>query len=862
MSAVVAFPLPLPSVRHPRAGFEIIPQDISRTELLRYFTFSDNDLEQVRQCRGDINRLGFALLLSGVRLTGRFPHDFELISPGVLKHVCDQLAIAVPLFISYPPGGRRPTRHEHIERIKTYLGLRSFLEEDKALRHDYIDSQVIEGSRPHELLDNTERMLRDQHVTLPGVTVLEKLIRSARSESEEKLYLKLYERIDAETKDRILGLFQIEAGQHVSTFQRLRRASRGPSAKALERELDSLEVVRYVLPVTLDLTDVNTQLLERMASVIAALPTYAIAQFPEQKRVALLLCWFWRLRTQITDTALTINNDLTAGMFRRAKNKSQERRKLLHKRFVPVIQVCGEVVNAVLDQSILDTDLRANIIAQWSEERLTALSIECQELGPPIEAMYMEELRSRYNYLRQFAPRLLESFALQASNGNSVLIDAVEYLKACNRHDKKFVEEDAPVAFIPIKWQAQVCPEPGKVDRQFTKITSGRPVKDGGTAEVLKLLTCLIAEACNINMTDMELVGPGFDTKQLEDVHFNYLREETLAKAAATRVNFHLGQWLTLAWGQGHTSSSDAKVYGVPVSAINAAYHPKYFASAGRGVAIYTHISDLWIPFYTQVITCHVRQAPYMLDGLLYHATRLEPKEHYTDTHGYTDAIFGISHLLGIRFAPRIKDLPEMRLWRLPNHTHYKHISSVFSGRINIELIRESWDDIIRLIASIKTGKVRASLIATKVAAAGHSSKLYRGIQELGRVFKTAHIAQYLFDELLRRRVLQGLNKGESIHSLAGDVRFVKKGELRDLTLDDQLNAASSLNLVLAAIIVWNTVHMQACIKKIEADGPPIDKENLRFLSPTIRKHIGIYGQYRFDVDRLEFAPSPEKLTY
>ncbi|MCA1603613.1 MAG: transposase, partial [Acidobacteria bacterium] len=396
----------------------------------------------------------------------------------------------------------------------------------------------------------------------------------------------------------------------------------------------------------------------------------------------------------------------------------------------------------------------------------------------------------------------------------------------------------------------------------FRRITSGRPVTEAGTGEVLKLLTCLIAEACNINLTDMELVGPGFTRRQLEDVHFNYLREETLAKAAATLVNFHLGQWLTAAWGQGHASSSDAKVYGVPLRALNATYHPKYFASAGRGVAIYTHISDLWIPFYTQVITCHVRQAPFMLDGLLYHGTRLEPREHYTDSHGYTDAIFGISNLLGIRFAPRIKDLPETRLWRLPDHTHYQHISAVFAGRINVELIRESWDEIIRLIASIKTGEVRASLIAAKIAAASHSSKLFRAVQEFGRVFKTAHIAQYLFDELLRRRVLQGLNKGESIHSLAGDVRFVKKGELRDLTYEDQLNAASSLNLVLAAIVVWNTIHIQACIRKLERDGSQIDKEDLRFLSPTMRKHIGIYGQYRFDVDRLELTPLPEGLSY
>ena len=82
------------------------------------------------------------------------------------------------------------------------------------------------------------------------------------------------------------------------------------------------------------------------------------------------------------------------------------------------------------------------------------------------------------------------------------------------------------------------------------------------------------------------------------------------------------------------TSSSDAQVYAVPVRALNATFDPKYFASAGRGIAVYTHVSDLWIPFYTQVITCHVRQAPYILDGLLHHTTHLQPTEDYTNTHG------------------------------------------------------------------------------------------------------------------------------------------------------------------------------------------------------------------------------------
>ena len=52
-------------------------------------------------------------------------------------------------------------------------------------------------------------------------------------------------------------------------------------------------------------------------------------------------------------------------------------------------------------------------------------------------------------------------------------------------------------------------------------------------------------------------------------------------------------------------------------------------------------------------------QAP-AIDGLLYHETDLCIDEHYTDTAGYTDQVFGLSHLLGFRFAPRIRDISEI----------------------------------------------------------------------------------------------------------------------------------------------------------------------------------------------------------
>src|SRR2546428_2371245 len=145
MQAGLPFYVPSSSFRHSRAGFEKIPQNLTRTELFRYFTFSAEDRYEILQCRGDHNRIGFALLLGGVRLMGRFPYDFTLVPRTLLIHICEQLELAPPLFVLYPQ--RQPTRYEHVERLKTYLGLRIFTRQDYQQIVVQVRQQVRAGAR-------------------------------------------------------------------------------------------------------------------------------------------------------------------------------------------------------------------------------------------------------------------------------------------------------------------------------------------------------------------------------------------------------------------------------------------------------------------------------------------------------------------------------------------------------------------------------------------------------------------------------------------------------------------------------------------------------------------------------------------
>ena len=73
-----------------------------------------------------------------------------------------------------------------------------------------------------------------------------------------------------------------------------------------------------------------------------------------------------------------------------------------------------------------------------------------------------------------------------------------------------------------------------------------------------------------------------------------------------------------------------------------------------------------------------------MLDGLLYHESDLKIEEHYTDTAGFTDQVFALCHWLGFRFAPRIRDLADRRIYVPEKANAYPAVQSLVRGTLNV----------------------------------------------------------------------------------------------------------------------------------------------------------------------------------
>jgi TnpA family transposase len=275
-------------------------------------------------------------------------------------------------------------------------------------------------------------------------------------------------------------------------------------------------------------------------------------------------------------------------------------------------------------------------------------------------------------------------------------------------------------------------------------------------------LAAVIAHGTNLGIATMGQSTDGITADMLQHVSRFFLNETTLKAATTTLVNFHHRLPLSALWGSGIASSSDGQRFSVQASSLLASFYPRYFGYYERVISLYTHLSDQYSVFSTQAISCGPREALYVLEGLLENDTILRPHEHYTDTHGFTEQLFALCYLLGYAFMPRLRDLTDQHLYQLDKHPPVGRLQPLFYGLVDVALIREQWDQLVRIAASLRHRTAPAHVVLQRLTNASPADRAAKAMTALGRVIKTIYLLRYLHEEPLRRRVHLQLNRGES----------------------------------------------------------------------------------------------------
>jgi TnpA family transposase len=339
---------------------------------------------------------------------------------------------------------------------------------------------------------------------------------------------------------------------------------------------------------------------------------------------------------------------------------------------------------------------------------------------------------------------------------------------------------------------------------------------------------------------------PALERARLSHVFQNYVRPETLAAANAPLVARQAGLPLAQAWGGGMVAAVDGMRFVVPVPAAFARPNRKYFGSK-RGMTWLNAMNDRGMGRGAKVVSGTVRDSLHMVDVIFGLDGGELPEIVVSDTGSYSDVVFGILELLGISYRPALADLPDQKGWRIKADAGYGPLNTFARGKVDLAKIRRNWEDILRVVASIYTGTVRAYDVVTMLQRDGHPTALGEAIAMYGRIFKTLHILSYIdIDETYRRDIKGIRNLQEGRHALARKICHGKKGELYHRYERGLENQLGSLGLVLNCVTLWTTVYLDAAVRQLNAQGYPVLDEDMARLSPFVSRYLGVHGTYTF----------------
>lgn len=302
-----------------------------------------------------------------------------------------------------------------------------------------------------------------------------------------------------------------------------------------------------------------------------------------------------------------------------------------------------------------------------------------------------------------------------------------------------------------------------------------------------------------------------------------------------------------------HTAS-DGQKFEVRGESLHACRSFKYFGQ-GQGVSAYTFADERNLLWHSLMISAADRESAYVIDGLM-HNDVVKSDIHSTDSHGYTEAVFGLTHLLSFSFAPRIKGIGKQTLYIFrPKARGDENWTIKPDKAINDAAVRENWDDLLRLVATIKLKENTASDIFRRLNSYSRQHALYQTLKAFGQIIKSLFILRYVDDLELRQAIEKQLNKVELANRFTRAVAVGSPREFIQAEKEEQEIAEACNRLIKNSIICWNYLYLACQIEKAP-DAEAKDKLLSAIAAHSLMSwaHINMLGEYDFSDEKLRDA--------
>lgn len=334
---------------------------------------------------------------------------------------------------------------------------------------------------------------------------------------------------------------------------------------------------------------------------------------------------------------------------------------------------------------------------------------------------------------------------------------------------------------------------------------------------------------------------------EIQFTNQRHITAEKLDRAINDVINKFNALSLPTLWGDINVASADGTKLDLYSENLLSEYHIRY---GGYGGIAYHHVSDRYVALFSHFIPCGVWEAVYIIDGLLKNKSDIQPDTIHADTQGQSATVFALTHLLGIKLMPRIRNWKDLKFYKPYKESSYEHINVLFKDTIKWDIIETHFEDLFQVILSIKSGKIMPSTLLRKLNNYSKKNKLFQAFRELGNVIRTMYLLDFISDIELREKITESTNKTESYNAFASWSFFGGEGVIRENNLDDQTKSVKYNDLLANILILQNTIDMENVVKQLKGENIEVSKQDIKHLSPYLTSHIKRFGEYIIDLDR------------
>lgn len=871
----------------------MLPQRFSDEEMVRDWTLSRRDCQVVNKYRKQY-RLGFAIQLCAMRLYGRFLNQLHDLSPRVISYLSSQLDHPPTLTVDVPE--REATLLEHRNNILKYLGFQRFDDKVEADLDRWIEEHARQGLLPDELFHRAERYLLLNRIMLPGPSTIERQIIRICNQVHTQLFEQVFDQMSPVLRGAIDDLLQTTDGNQRTYFNQLKEYPPAAKISSLKRYLERYDNLVATGVNEFEEKVIDTAFLHYLYRLTKRYSAKDMKRFKDHKRYALMVCFLLESRKILLDNLVKMHDQYMTELCRQTRNSHDKKHKEFHKRQKKAIDAVLDTTHVFLEWPE-EQPLYKNDLWQRIDEKHLLASIEDLHIFKRLEERgYCDLLLTRYPSLRKYFSDFIR-LPFEMAKGSGPLIKAIQFVRQLDDGDLKKLPENTPTAFIPRELRRSLKDQTGNINRNVWKMGLALAMKDALRSGDLYLPQ----SKQHVSFWDLTLNEPNWDeTKhtvytELQQPLPHEVRSAISSQfheaVSAAQKRFGLDNFAEIHNGRLKLKRDDKldvpdkvnqlqKVidahmpsirieqllmevdqmthysrHFVPIQhhqsrpknfhkSLLASYYPRYYGYYEKAIGIYTHVSDQYSVFSTKIISCSPREALYVLDGLLENNTILKIREHTTDTHGYTEIVFALCHLLGFYFMPRIRDLKDQQLYRIDKSVDYGDLNHLLTKTADLAIIEEQWEYMMRVVISLKQKTAPAHVIVQRLTNSSPSDRLTKAFTNLGRIIKTEYILRYLTDKDLRQTVQRQLNKGEYRHKLPRWIFFADQGEFTTGDYEEIMNKASSLSFVSNAILYWNTIKINDVVEQLRQQGEDIDDKTLSHISLLPYKHVLPNGTY------------------